>query len=166
MLPVGSTCPQCLAACFFQLDSKTSCSPLHHPAHPEEKRARAHPVVMVDMFAADSSQPQFPLHERDFGGNPFLLSEGHSDVNIITRKVKLRKASSLPAPQPLPPLPLRVAPHLPLTPRSPLHLMSGVKQSALYFVLQGGSVKEMFNLSLAPGTGRKKNNNKKSVSST
>lgn len=68
----------------------------------------------------------------------------------------------LPAPQPLP---LRVPPHPPLTHRSPLHLMSGVKQSALYFVLQGGSVKEMFNLSLTPGTGRK-NNNKKSVSST
>lgn len=66
--PVGSTCPQRLAARFFQLGSRTSCSPLHHPAHPEEKRARAHPVVMVDMFAADSSQPQFPLHERDLWG--------------------------------------------------------------------------------------------------
>lgn len=67
-LPVGSTCPQCPAARFFQLGSRTSCSPPHHPAHPEEKQARAHPVVMVDMFAAESSQPQFPLHERDLWG--------------------------------------------------------------------------------------------------
>lgn len=59
---------KCLAACFFQLGSKTSCSPLHHAAHPEEKRARAHPVVMMDMLTADSSQPQFPLHEGDLWG--------------------------------------------------------------------------------------------------
>lgn len=68
MLPVGSTFPSAWQPVSSSWAQRPAV-PLSTIQHTQRKSGPGpHPVVMMDMLAADSSQPQFPLHEGDLWG--------------------------------------------------------------------------------------------------